>query len=384
MVALVKKIEPSVVSIIVQRKYTTTINGQTITDYDRQVGSGVVWNKNGYILTTAGMAHQAGDILVSFSDGQYRQGTLVGIDPLSNIAVIHVDSVSVTAARIGNSDDVSPGAWVFMLSHAYGNPSSMSFGLVNGIRQEDVLLQVSAVVNTGFTGGAVFATNGRLIGLVADEKAFQSAPKGYPGLFVFGSSGSGAISVIPVNRIKTFANHLVEYGEIRRSWLGVYVEKIWDSVNIGGNVNIVVGGSDGMDITYVYDGSPARQAGLQVGDRLLEVNGVPMTHPIILAEFVTTMPVGAQIEIKYLRNGQELVTHTSLAAMPSQPEERMSPNRIPTATPDAVAGFFMDPDQFQQWIEDHERELEEHQMEIERIRQLWQERMQQTNGPSEP
>ncbi|MBM3264281.1 MAG: PDZ domain-containing protein, partial [candidate division Zixibacteria bacterium] len=174
-----------------------------------------------------------------------------------------------------------------------------------------------------------------------------------------------------------------EYGEIRRSWLGVYVEKMWDSVNIGGNFNVVIGVSEGMDITYVYEESPARQAGLEVGDRLLAVNGVLMNHPIILGQFVTTMPVGAEIEIRYMRDGKETVTHTRLAMMPTEPEKPIASHTMRAATPDAVSGFFMDPDQFQQWLEDHERELDEHQMEIERMRQLWQERIrQQATVPS--
>ncbi|MBM3264499.1 MAG: trypsin-like peptidase domain-containing protein, partial [candidate division Zixibacteria bacterium] len=200
-VGLVKKIEPSVVTVIVQRKYTTTINGQTVTDYDRHVGSGVVWDRDGHILTTAGAVYQADDILISFSDGQYRRATLIGVDPLSSIAMVQVDSVSVSPARVGNSDEVSPGAWVFMLSHAFGNPSSMSLGLVNGIRQEDVLIQVSAAVGTGFTSGAVFSIEGHLIGLVADEKAFQAAPKEYTALF--GRTNGETVAVIPINRVKT-------------------------------------------------------------------------------------------------------------------------------------------------------------------------------------
>ena len=379
-VSLVKKIEPSIVTLIVQRKYASTANGQAITDYERQIGSGIVWNKDGFILTTAGLVRNADELVVSFPDGQYRPGVLVGVDPLSDIAIVRVDSVSVTPVRIGDSDSVSPGSCVFLMSHAQGLPATMSFGLVNGIRQEDVLLQVSAVLSANFADGAVFSSNGRLIGIITDNKGFQRPPRTVTGL----SPASGTLSVIPINRIKTFANHLVEFGEIRRSWLGVYVEKIWDSVAVSGNLKIVVGASDGMGVTYVYPDSPAQQAGLEVGDRLLAVNGIPMTHPIILAEFVTTMPVGAEIEVRYLRSGQEFATHTRLATMPPVQKKPERAGIAPSAEPDAVSGAFTTPDQFQDWIQAREEEIQEYLIELERLKQLWQDRIQQANAPSSP
>lgn len=379
-VGLVKKVESSVVTVIVQRKHTSTANGQTITDYERQIGSGIVWNKDGFILTTADVVREADELLVSFPDGQYRPGVLVGVDPLSDIAIVRVDSVSVLPARIGDSDIIAPGSWVFLLSHAQGLPATMSFGLVNGIRQEDVLLQVSAVLSANLAGGAVFSSNGRLIGIVADSNGFQHPPRGVTGL----TNGSGTIAVIPINRIKTFANHLVEYGEIRRSWLGVYVEKIWDSVAVSGNIKIVVGASEGMGVTYVYPDSPAEQAGLKVGDRLLAVNGIPMNHPIILAEFVTTMPAGAEIEVRYLRSGQEFATHSRLSAMPHAQDKSEIPGRASPVEPDAVSSLFNNPEQFRDWIEEREQEIQDHLIELARLKQLWQNRAQPANAPSRP
>jgi S1-C subfamily serine protease len=381
-VDLVKRVEPSIASLIIQRKYVTVINGQTITDYERTAGSGVVLNGDGYILTTAGLVHQADDILVSFPDGQYRSGDLVGIDPLSGIAVIHVDSVSVVPARMGDSDTIAPGAWVLMLSNAYGMPSSLAFGLVNGIRPEDVLLQISAVISPGFTGGAVFSSEGRLIGLIADGNP-ATYMDGYTGLLpsLFGHPGAGIVSVIPINRVKTFANHLVRYGEVQRSWLGVYVEKIWDSVTVGGHINIVMGSNEGMAITHVYEGSPAEQAGLKAGDRLLAVNGMPMNHPIMLAEFVTTMPAGSEIEIKYVRDGQEGIAHTRLMPMPPPGEQPLTPGPATVTAADAAPDLLLNPDLFQRWIIEHEKEIEDQKMEIERLKKLWQERVQQVNTP---
>ena len=374
MIALVKRVEHSVATVIVQRKHVTNINGQIITDWTRAVGSGVVLHKDGYILTTAGVVTHAYDILVSFPDGQYRSGKIVGVDLLSDIAVIRVDSVSVSPVLLGDSDDALPGAWVLLLSNAYGTPSSISLGIVNGIRKEDVLLQVSAILSRGFTGGAAFSPEGRLIGLIVGETGNKTIPSGG----IISSEGSGVVSVIPINRVKTFARHLIEYGEIRRSWLGVYVEKIWDSVNINAELNVVVGKSDGLEITDVFPDSPAEKAGLQKGDRLLEINSISMDHPIMLAEFVITLPIGSKIEIKYLRDDLENITHTVLVPQPrlleEPPEERVVDG-------DAALRNL---DMLQQMILEHEMEMEQHKLELEQLKQLWQDRVRQVGSSDRP
>ncbi|MEE2993779.1 MAG: trypsin-like peptidase domain-containing protein [Gemmatimonadota bacterium] len=374
MIALVKRVEHSVATVIVQRKHVTNINGQIITDWTRAVGSGVVLHKDGYILTTAGVVTHAYDILVSFPDGQYRSGKIVGVDLLSDIAVIRVDSVSVSPVLLGDSDDALPGAWVLLLSNAYGTPSSISLGIVNGIRKEDVLLQVSAILSRGFTGGAAFSPEGRLIGLIVGETGNKTIPSGG----TISSEGSGVVSVIPINRVKTFARHLIEYGEIRRSWLGVYVEKIWDSVNINAELNVVVGKSDGLEITDVFPDSPAEKAGLQKGDRLLEINSISMDHPIMLAEFVITLPIGSKIEIKYLRDDLENITHTVLVPQPRLLEE--PPEERVVDEDEALRNL----DMLQQMILEHEMEMEKHKLELEQLKQLWQDRVRQVGSSDRP
>jgi C-terminal processing protease CtpA/Prc len=186
------------------------------------------------------------------------------------------------------------------------------------------------------------------------------------------------VSVIPINRVKTFARHLIEYGEIRRSWLGVYVEKIWDSVNINAELNVVVGKSDGLEITDVFPDSPAEKAGLQKGDRLLEINSISMDHPIMLAEFVITLPIGSKIEIKYLRDDLENFTHTVLVPQPRLLEE--PPEERVVDEDEALRNL----DMLQQIILEHEMEMEQHKLELEQLKQLWQDRVRQVGSSDRP
>ena len=370
-VSLVERVEPTVASVIVQRKFNHSVNGQTFTDWERSIGTGVVLHRDGYIITTAGVVDHAHDILVNFQDGRYRLGELVGVDPLSNIAVIRVDSVSVHPARLGDSDDASPGSWVLVMNNAHGFPSSMTTGIVNGVREEDVMMQVSAVVGGDFSGGAVFSTNGRLLGLVAAPQRDQSPVSGS----VREGEGAGVISVIPINRVKTFARQLIEHGEVRRSWLGVYVEKIWDSISVGGNRNIMLGAGEGMEVTDVSPDSPAMKAGLRKGDILRAVNGVPMNHPIILAEFVTSLPAGSRIEIKYLRGDTENTVHTVLAVQPKPLDSPASPLLVEEGVEDSLSRE--DPRFIQQMIMEHEKELAAHRLKLNQLKRLLDERLRQ-------
>lgn len=370
-VSLVERVEPAVASVIVQRKFINTANGQTFTDWERSIGTGVVLHRDGYIITTAGVVDHAQDILVNFRNGRYALGELVGVDRLSDIAVIRVDSVSVHPARLGDSDDVRPGSWVLVLNNAHGFPSSMTTGIVNGVREEDVMMQVSAVVGGGDIGGAVFSTNGRLLGLVADAQRSQTTLTGSVG----GGEGNGTISVIPINRVKTYARQLIEYGEIRRSWLGVYVEKIWDSVSVRGDRNIMLGAGEGMVVSDVYPDSPAMKIGLRKGDILQAVNGVPMNHPIVLAEFVTTLPAGTRIEITYLRGDTVSTVHTVLAPQPKQLNTPASRLIVENGPDDPQSGE--DPSLIRQMIMEHEMELAAHRLKLNQLKRLLDERIRQ-------
>ena len=368
-VGLVERVEPTIASVIVQRKFINTVNGQTFTDWERSIGTGVVLHRDGFIITTAGVVDHAHDILVNFQNGQYRLGELVGVDRLSNIAVIRVDSLSVHTVRLGDSDDVHPGSWVLVLNNAHGFPSSMTTGIVNGVREEDVMMQVSAMVGGGYTGGAVFSTNGRLLGLVADTQGKQTALSES----LSGGNAQGMISVIPINRVKTFARQLIEYGEIRRSWLGVYVEKIWDSISVGGDRNIMLGAGEGMVVSDVYPDSPAMKIGLRKGDILQAVNGIPMNHPIVLAEFVTTLPVGTRIEITYLRGDTEKTVHTVLAPQPKTLSAPASPLLVEDGEDGPLSSE--NPRLIQQMIMEHEAELAAHRLKLNQLKRLLDERM---------
>ena len=369
LVNLVKVIKPTVVSVIVQRKNISSVKGQHLIDWKRSINTGVVVHKDGYIMTTGAAVERADDILIDFGAGEYYGGDIVGIDNFSDIAVIRVDSVFVNTAPLGDSDNANPGSWVLVLSNRNSFLPLMTTGIINGIREEDVKMQVTPSGVGNFSGGAVFATKGHLLGFVTN-------PKTHPVQNV----SRGSISVIPINRVKTPVNQLIEYGEIRRSWLGIYVEKIWDGVSAGYDRNIFPANRQGIVIAEVYPNSPAMDAGIRKGDILRAVNGKSMNHPIILADFVTSLPTGTQIKIEYQRADTVSIVETVLAEEPTinfrSVSSKIRPDRMRESSSQ------QDPYFIQQMILETERELEGHRLRLNQLKLLWEEKLEEIDYPS--
>ncbi len=356
-VSLVKQVESSVVSIMTQQRMMT-MDGRSL--WEHSVGSGVVIQSDGYILTTANVVSGAEKIQVSFPDGQQRDGILVGTDRLSGIAVVRVDSVTALPAVLGDSDEIHRGSWAIMMGNSYGLPSSVSIGLVNGIRSEDGLMQISAMANPGSTGGAVFSTDARVIGLIAAEltHSARGLVASEDGMAIDGlntlSHPDGAVLVIPINHAKMFSEQLIKYGEIRRSWLGVEVEQTWYSIDMDDKMIGVIESPQGLRITSVTRDSPADEAGLQPGDRIITVNGNQVNHHIRLAEYVTTLPVGSLIEIRFSRSDSVTLTRAVLAEPPVQETgvTALRPLARTLEDPAPVGGEYMMNDRTIQWLMD--------------------------------
>lgn len=375
-ISLVQTVEPSVVAIVTQRR-TILPNGRMVRE--RSVGSGIVVHVDGYILTTNNVVDGADWIHVSFPDGQQRTARLVGEDQLTGIAVVSVDSVTVLPAQLGDSDLVSPGSWAIMLGNTYGLTPSVSIGLVNGMRAEDGLMQVSSMASVNTSGGAVFGADARVIGLISAQIGHSSQQRiatGQDGLLVEGlndlSQPDGGVLVIPINHVKVFAEQLIKYGEVRRSWLGVDVEQSWYRIDMGDNVVGVVESHQGLQVTRIHSNSPAEKSGLQVGDQIVAVNDLPMSHYIRLAEYVTSVPIGSEIEIQFVRGNSIMSTIAILELPPGEAQEddrsrtlAQSPALMPPPTEEA-----MSQDRTLQWLMDidHRLRVFERQLRDDRAR----------------
>lgn len=289
-------VEPSVVVITTEQVVTGGFFGQYV---ESGAGSGVVLTQDGYIITNNHVVTGANTIKVTLHDGNEYDATLVGADSQTDIAMIKINATGLVPAVLGDSDSLAVGQEVL----AVGNPLGTLGGTVtNGIisalnrsisveGQTMTLIQHSAQVSPGNSGGGLFNMNGELVGIVNAKSGDSEA--------------EGIGFAIPVNTAKTVAQQLIENGYVSgRPALGVSV--------VSGDVAQQYFGSTGVYIVEVTAGGGAANAGLQQGDRILSLNGTLVETTTELTDALSAYSAGDTVELQVARQGQLFTAQVTL------------------------------------------------------------------------
>lgn len=289
-------VEPSVVVITTEQVVTGGFFGQYV---ESGAGSGVVLTQDGYIITNNHVVAGASNIKVTLYDGTEYTASLVGADSQTDIAVIKIDATGLAPAVLGDSDSLAVGQEVL----AVGNPLGTLGGTVtNGIisalnrsisveGQTMTLIQHSAQVSPGNSGGGLFNMNGELVGIVNAKSGDSEA--------------EGIGFAIPVNTAKTVAQQLIDNGYVAgRPALGVSV--------VSGETAQQYFGSAGVYIVEVVAGGGAANAGLQQGDRILSLNGTLVETTDELTNALSAYSAGDTVELQVARQGQLFTAQVTL------------------------------------------------------------------------
>ncbi len=313
--SLVDHVKPSLVTVEAVRE-----DGKG----KKWVGSGVVWTQDGKVVTTASLISEDDQIMVSLSDGRRLPAKVLGIDDERNLALLKVEAQGLTPIRRGNSDAVKAGSWVTIIGNSYGLASAVSFGLVNGFRGNDSLLQISASVAPGNTGGPVLNTQGEVVGLLAgkmseplslgplrisEEKTFK--------IYSMSSSSvdmpaAGTALAIPCNRVQAVCENLERFGTKKRGYLGVRIKGLTPDLKEHYKKK------DGLLIADVVPDSPAKKAGIEEGDILLEFDGKKVSDADEFRKQVAESQPGKKAKVKVLREGKEKTLAAELGASPTR------------------------------------------------------------------
>lgn len=275
-----KTVIPSVVSISV----VTGSGGDT--------GSGVVLRSDGYILTNnhviAAAAGGAGKINVTFSDGSVRPATIVGRDTSYDLAVIKVDGGGLTAATLGNSDDVAVGDTAIAIGSPLGLQGTVTSGIISALNRPVTAggsgessfinaIQTDAAINPGNSGGPLVDAQGKVIGI---NSAIASLSDGSSG----GQSGSiGLGFAIPINQAKRIAEELISTGHSTHPVIGVTLDQTFTGV--------------GARVATVATGGPAAGAGIRPGDVITAVDGTTVHNAVELVVAIRANNPGDQITL---------------------------------------------------------------------------------------
>ena len=304
-------VEPAVVSVnviktqMVKRRRSFFFGFYDEVPYSIQgIGSGVIFSKDGFIITNAHVVEGATEIKIILTDTRQFDADVIGIDTSHDIAVIKIEGDELPFAKFGNSDELIIGEWAIALGNPYGflikdSKPSVSVGVISAINRDFAenkdgkiyrhMVQTDAAINPGNSGGPLINIYGEIIGI---------------NTFIFSESGGniGIGFAIPVNTVKKSARELIEYGKIRQIWFGFKIQELNPLIAS----HLELKSLDGVLVNYIQSKSPVAKAGLREGDIIREINDNTIKDTRDAELVVSDISVGDNIEIEIIRNGKVL------------------------------------------------------------------------------
>jgi len=292
------------------------------------LGSGVIIDENGLILTNEHVVADADKITVTLADGRDFEGTVKGKDPRSDLAIIKIDAKQLPAANLGNSDSLRAGQWAVALGYPFGavekrgalprpllGPEpTVTAGIISAVhraipelsrtdRMYGDLIQTDADINRGNSGGPLTNLAGEVIGI---NVAVVTDP---------GTLGKAGFAV-PINKAKRILDALIEGRKVVYGWLGIQIQDIDEEIaNYYGLKD-----REGVLVYQVIPDSPAAKAGLKDGDLIKAYEGQPIRHSRELIDQVTNAPAGRKVSLDILRDGKRQTAQVEIGERPTEGE----------------------------------------------------------------
>src|ERR1022692_3458477 len=289
------RVSPSVVNIEVHQATGRSRSGEP--RERRGGGSGFVFTPDGLILTNSHVVHDARRIEVTLADGRRMPASAIGDDPASDLAVVRVDEPGLTAATLGDSQELRVGQLVVAIGNPYGFQSTVTAGVVSALgrslrsysgRLIDDVIQTDAALNPGNSGGPLVDSAGRIVGV--NTATILPA--------------QGICFAIGINTAKFVASRLLRDGRIRRSYIGVSVQTVPLHRRVVRFHDLPK--ETGVVVISVEEKSPAQRAGVHEGDVIVALEGHPVAGVDDLHRVLTDVRVGASCSLTVLRHTEKL------------------------------------------------------------------------------
>ncbi len=266
------------------------------------LGSGVIVNENGYILTNNHVVKGADEIKVILYDKREFKGKVVGTDSRTDLAVVKIDAKNLPTLPFGDSGKLKTGDIVLAIGNPFGLNQTITMGIVSAVGRSNIgladfedFIQTDAAINPGNSGGALVNGSGELVGI---NTAIFSTSGGYMGIGF----------AIPSDMAKSVMDSIIKNGKVIRGWLGVSIQTLTPELA----KSLGIKETEGALISGVESESPADKAGLKRGDLVTGMNGSKITDVIALRNMVASMAPGTKVDFKIVRSGKELTITATL------------------------------------------------------------------------
>lgn len=335
-VEVAKKVQPSVVNITTEKTVTMKpwerfgedfFKGSPFEDFfkgfgfgprekgkefrhkQRSGGSGVIVDKEGYILTNNHVIEGADKVKVRLNDGREFTATVKGKDSRTDLAVIHIKAKDLPVATLGDSDRLEVGEWAIAIGSPFGLEHTVTVGVISakgrsglGTGTYEDFIQTDASINPGNSGGPLVNIDGEVIGINA----------------MIIQPGTGIGFAIPINMAKQILNDLIQQGKVVRPWLGISVQNLTQEMIDYFKVKE----KEGVLVAQVYPDTGAEKAGLIPGDIIKSVDDKPVKNVNELVKEIQKKKVGQKVKLNIIRDGKPINIEITTSAMPEKPEAR--------------------------------------------------------------
>jgi serine protease Do len=281
--------------------------GREYRQKQRSGGSGVIVDKEGYILTNNHVVEGADKVKVRLNDGREFTATVKGQDRRTDLSVLHIKAKDLPVAALGDSDKLEVGEWAIAIGSPFGLEHTVTVGVISakgrsglGTGTYEDFIQTDASINPGNSGGPLININGEVIGINA----------------MIIQPGTGIGFAIPINMAKQILNDLIKQGKVVRPWLGISAQDLTPEMM----EYFKVKEKEGVLVAQVHPGTGAEKAGLASGDIIKSVDDKTVKNVNELVREILKRKVGEKVKLNIIRDGKGMIIEVTTTSMPDKVE----------------------------------------------------------------
>ncbi len=329
----VQKVGPAVVRIDASRQLSTSSrdnrfsqpffrrffgdeNSPIPDQVERGTGSGFILSSDGRLITNAHVVEGSKTVQVTLKDGQIYEGEVLGVDPITDVAVLKIDAVDLPTVTLGNAEKLNPGEWAIAIGNPLGFDNTVTVGIVSAIGRPSSqvgvpdkrvrFIQTDAAINPGNSGGPLLNAKGEVIGINTAIRA----------------DAQGLGFAIPIETAQRIATQLFAQGKADHPYLGIHMVNLTPEtkaqINLQQELDVTITTDKGVLIVKVVPNSPADKAGLQAGDTILKVGDRAVVNSLQVQDKVESSEIGESLPLEILRNGKLRVIAVKPGVFPQE------------------------------------------------------------------